>query len=108
MKVFEIQLMRDHIFHLPSHSALLSIPPSSVLPLSLWRKVSIMNMDRHAILVRESCGCGDHGGGEGEAEMEAGLKRREGRAERQRSKVGQVILAAKSGMAGRTGPCIQT
>ena len=40
-------------------------------------------------------------GEEGEAEMEAGLKRREGRAERQRSKVGQVILAAKSGMAWR-------
>ena len=61
VKVFEIQLMRDHIFHLPLRP---SSPPStmlsrpSVVRASLWRKVSIMNMDRHAILVRESCVCG--------------------------------------------------
>ena len=66
VKVFEIQLMRDHIFHL-SLSAPPKLPSNIPSTIPLWRKVSIMNMDRHAILVRESCGSGGgrHGNGSG-------------------------------------------
>ena len=76
VKVFEIQLMRDHIFHL-SLSAPPKLPSNTPSTIPLWRKVSIMNMDRRAILVRESRGSGVGG----ETEMEAGIKRRGERAD---------------------------